>query len=240
MILKIISRMFGWLKRNIKKGYREKKLKVQWRIQNNHNQTHVGKYWFDKCRVSVGIGTYGYINIINNSDCELKIGNFCSIADNAVMLLGAEHYINTLSTFPFKVRYIKTLKIESITKGNIIIDDDVWIGYGATILSGVHIRQGAVVAAGATVVHDVPPYAIVGGVPAKIIKYRYAPLIIEYMLTLDYSKLTEDLIRTHVDDLYTKIDDMELEEIKKLFSWFPKKEGDENLRSDHVTHQLRR
>jgi len=112
---------------------------------------------------------------------------------------------------------------EAFSKGDITVDDDVWIGYGVTILSGVHIGQGAVVAAGAVVTHDVPPYAIVGGVPAKMIKYRFTPPVIDYMLTLDYGALTEELIKVHVNDLYTEIDGMELEDIEKLFSWFPKK-----------------
>ena len=107
---------------------------------------------------------------------------------------------------------------ERFSKGNIEVDDDVWIGYGATIMSGAHIGQGAVVAAGAVVTKDVAPYAIVGGVPVKIIKYRFPEAMIEELLKIDYSKLTEEAIKSHIDELYT-----ELEDVGQL-EWLPKKE----------------
>ena len=79
-------------------------------------------------------------------------------------------------------------------------------------------------AAGAVVSKDVEPYAIVGGVPAKVIKYRFDAPVIDYLLTLDYSKLDKELIQQNINELYTPIDDMKLEEIKKLYNWFPKKQ----------------
>lgn len=106
---------------------------------------------------------------------------------------------------------------DAFSKGDIIVDDDVWIGYGATIMSGVHIGQGAVVAAGAVVTKDVPPYAIVGGVPAKVIKYRFEPEMIEELLKVDYSKLTKEDIEKHIDDLYKKLKD------PSQLDWMPKK-----------------
>lgn len=112
---------------------------------------------------------------------------------------------------------------DATSKGSIIVDDDVWIGYRATIMSGVHIGQGAVVAAGAVVTKDVPPYAIVGGVPARVIKYRFSPEVIEHLLKLDYSKLSDDMIREKIDDLYTSLDGKSPEEVEKLLAWFPKR-----------------
>ena len=85
-------------------------------------------------------------------------------------------------------------------------------------MSGVHIGQGAVVAAGAVVTHDVPPYAIVGGVPAKVIKYRFGPEMIEELLKVDYSKLTEDMVREHIDELYEELKDA------GQLAWMPKRE----------------
>lgn len=94
---------------------------------------------------------------------NLQIGNFVSIAQEVIFLLDAEHYVKHLSTFPFKVKYLNNAKEEAFGKGDIIIDDDVWLGYRSTIMSGVHIGQGAVIAAGAIVTKDVPPFSIVGG-----------------------------------------------------------------------------
>ena len=202
------------------------KLKRNWRKNNQNNTTIPHNYFTINC-ASVGQYTYGRLNIINFlNQYKLNIGNYVSIADNVTFVTDGEHKLNCLSTFPFKVNVIGK-ETEATSKGNIVIDDDVWIGYGATILSGVHIGQGAVVAAGAVVSRDVPPYAIVGGVPAKVIKYRFTPPVIDFMLTLDYSKLTEDLIRTHVDELYTELNNLELEEIKEMFSWFPNKKTNE-------------
>ena len=102
----------------------------------------------------------------------------------------AEHKANYISTYPFEQRlYNNYEKNECVSKGNISIDDDVWIGQNAIVMSGVHIGQGAVVGAGAVVTKDVPPYAIVCGVPAKVIKYRFNQNIIDEVLKVDCSKL---------------------------------------------------
>lgn len=196
--------------------------KKKWRKSNSHNTTFVANQ-FDVDAVMVGRYTYGTIQVLNHGDKEhLVIGNFCSIAPGVVFVLNADHYLNHISTFPFQVKCLGE-KREATSKGDIVIDDDVWIGYGATILSGTHIGQGAVVAAGAVVSKDVPPYAIVGGVPAKVIRYRFSQSIIGFLLTLDYEKLDAELVQSHIDELYSSIDEMELEDIKGVYSWFPKK-----------------
>ena len=209
------------------KKYKQKMLflimRIKWKITNTDNSTWPGRL-FEMKNVKIGKHTYGEINAITYP-CDgslLRIGSFCSITSATTFLLGGEHIINNISTFPFKEHVVGS-GIDTLSKGAIIVSDDVWIGYGAIVLSGVHIGQGAVVAAGAVVTKDVPPYAVVGGIPAKVIKYRFEQPVIDYMLTLDYSALSEDLIREHVDDLYTEIDGMELDEVKKLFDWFPKK-----------------
>ncbi len=198
------------------------KFRKEWRLNNTDNTT-IAMNTFSIDSVVVGAYTYGGIRVVNwNNEKKLMIGSFCSIAQDVIFILDADHYVNHLSSFPFKTKVIDG-SLEGVSKGDIIIDDDVWIGYGSTILSGVHIGQGAVVAAGSVVTHSVPPYAIVGGVPAKVIKYRFNNLVIDFMLTLDYGSLTEEMIKVHINELYTEIDDMELEEIKKLYAWFPKK-----------------
>lgn len=190
----------------------------KWREINKHNDT-IACNIFNENTVSVGKGTYGGITVFNDVPTkQLIIGHYCSIALNVTFLLGHDHRVEYLSTFPYKAEILHKQNTEAISKGDIIVDDDVWIGYGATIMSGVHIGQGAVVAAGAVVTKDVPPYAIVGGVPAKVIKYRFDPEMIEELLKIDYGKLSKEDIETHIDDLYT-----ELKNPSQL-DWMPKRE----------------
>lgn len=192
--------------------------KLKWRRFNQNNQT-IPMHFFPFSDVEVGKGTYGELNIYKFNDIShLKIGNYCSVGQNVNFIIDADHPVNAVSTFPYKVMLLQMQNYEATSKGDILIDDDVWIGYGATIMSGVHIGQGAVVAAGAVVTHDVPPYAIVGGVPAKVIKYRFGPEMIEELLKVDYSKLTEDMVREHIDELYE-----ELKDVGQL-AWMPKRE----------------
>lgn len=188
----------------------------KWRKINHHNTTVAANVFNFDC-VMVGNYTYGALKVINwNRSNRLIIGNFCSIAQNVTFILDADHYTNHISTFPFKTKIVSG-ELEGISKGNIVIGDDVWIGYGATILSGINIGQGAIIAAGAVVANDVPPYSIVGGVPAKIIKYRFDNTMIDELLKIDFESLTENTINNHIKDLYVP-----LKEINQL-EWLPKK-----------------
>ncbi len=187
-----------------------------WRRKNKDNGT-VPMSFFHQELVSVGKMSYGELNIVTfNNNTKLKIGSYCSIAQHVTFMLDVEHQINTIATYPFKAKSLN-LGDEAFSKGDIVVDDDVWIGYGATILSGVHVGQGAVIAAGAVVTKDVPPYAVVGGVPAKVIKYRFSEELIKELLKVDFSKLTDDMIKEHIDDLYTELTDI------KRYDWLPKK-----------------
>ena len=114
-----------------------------------------------------------------NGDC-LKIGKFCSIACGAKFIFtSANHTLDSLSTYPFPLFYeewdtpVSEVAQAWDNKGDIIVGSDVWIGYEAVILSGVHIGNGAVIGARAVVTRDVEPYAIVGGVPARTIRKRF-------------------------------------------------------------------
>ena len=202
---------------------RKKILYTRWKRLNKNNKTYPVNETKSHM-AQIGHNTYGPINISSMvPDRKVIIKNFVSVAEDTIFLLGMEHPLNFLSTYPFRV--MMELGEDAISKGDILVDDDVWIGRRATILSGVHINQGAVIAAGALVASDIPPYAVAGGVPARVIKYRFIPQVIEYMLTLDYDALTEDLIKQHIDDLYKPIDVMKLDDIKILYDWFPKKAG---------------
>ena len=192
-------------------------LRRKWRQLNRNNETAPDNL-FDINLVKVGKYTYGRLKVLtHNSQASLRIGNFCSIGPGVMFILSADHYFNHISTYPYRAKVLTPGSSEGVSKGNIIVDDDVWIGYGATILSGVHIGQGAVVAAGAVVSHDVPPYAIVGGVPAKVIKYRFNDDIIHELMKVDYSKLTAEMIGMHADDLYKELTGTD------QLAWMPKK-----------------
>ena len=197
--------------------YRFWKFRRRWRALNVHNETFPTCH-FNETLVSVGRKTYGPLWVLTaNREARLTIGNFCSIASNVAFMLSSDHAAGNISTFPFRVKYGFS-DCEALSKGDIVVDDDVWIGYGATILSGVHIGQGAIVAAGAVVTKDVPPYAVVGGVPAKVIKYRFPPEMIGELLKVDYSRLDRSMIETHTEDLYQP-----LTEVSQL-AWMPKKD----------------
>lgn len=179
--------------------------------------------------VSVGKFSYGELDVLTNEgQRKLKIGSCVSIAKEVTFLLDVDHFVDRISTYPFEARLFIKGKVEGLSKGDIIVDDDVWIGYRATILSGVHIGRGVVIAAGAVVTKDVPPYSIVGGVPARIIKYRFSKEIIEYLMTLDYSSLSKELIKTHLMELDFPIAGLGLEEIREKYHWFPKNEEQKN------------
>ncbi len=111
-------------------------------------------------------------------ECFLDIGNFCSISGYILVYLGGNHHYTDITTYPFG--YINqnifpnhSGKGHPWTKGGVKIGNDVWVGTYATFHSGVTVGDGAVIASNSVVTRDVPPYAIVAGNPAKIIKYRF-------------------------------------------------------------------
>ncbi len=122
---------------------------------------------------------------------RLMIGKFCSIACGAKFIFNsANHTLSSLSTYPFPLFFEEWgLKREEVTdswdnKGDIVIGNDVWIGYEAVIMAGVTIGDGAIIGTRAVVTKDVPPYTIVGGVPARLIRKRFPDETIKELLKI--------------------------------------------------------
>ena len=147
---------------------------------------------------------------------RLIIGKFCSIACGAKFLFtSANHTMKSLSTYPFPIFFeewdLDRADVATAwdNKGDIVIGNDVWIGYEAVILSGVTIGDGAIIGARAVVTKDVAPYSIVGGVPAKEIRKRYDPQTIERLIQLKWWDWPEENIRQALPALmHGNIDDL--------------------------------
>lgn len=188
------------------------RFKDKWRKNNKKNYT-IANNIFPIEKVKVGVYTYGELNIhcYGNSNEQLIIGNYCSIADNVNFLLGGNHFYKYLTTYPFKNKLSYNNECEAISKGPIIVEDDVWIGNGVIILSGVKIHKGAIIAAGSIVSKDVPPYAIYIG--NKVKKYRFNEKIIKKLIKIDYSKFELEDFRNKINLLYTEINEENVDKI---------------------------
>ena len=157
------------------------------RNPNNETRVHLAalsrRYGFD-----VGAYSYGRPKVrFPESGRRLAIGRYCSIADRVEILLGGGHRLDWVSTYPFAA--MRGLWPDAgapedyhVSRGDVTIGHDVWLGSGSMILSGVTVGHGAVVAARAVVTRDVPPYAIVAGSPARILRHRFDTPTVDALL----------------------------------------------------------
>lgn len=148
-------------------------------------------------RERIGVGSYGDMELLRyGNDGAFEMGAYCSIAKGVKVMLGGNHRPDWVTTYPFSALRTNFSHITGYPEqgGDVRIGSDVWIGREATIKCGITIGHGAIVATRAMVTKDVPPFAIVGGNPAKLIRYRFAPEIIERLLAVAWWDWSEERI----------------------------------------------
>lgn len=171
-------------------------------------------------------GKYSYgINCIRIHPWEGReqrviIGNFCSISSNLTIFLGANHRIDTVSTFPFGIINNDVFNnfegVNVVSKGDEVnIGNDVWIGINVTIMPGVKIGDGAVIAMNSHVVKNVEPYTIVGGNPAKVIKKRFSDKQIEKLLEIKWWYWPDEKINQYLPLLCNNNIDLFIQEVEQ-------------------------
>ncbi|WP_289610022.1 CatB-related O-acetyltransferase [Collinsella tanakaei] len=167
-----------------------------WRKENKHNHTRMGNN-FPRNVVEIGRGTYGTITVSTSAQSKcIEIGSWCSIAEGVLFITGNEHHLNRISTYPFCSMFgLPGTDACSRGRCGIRIDDDVWLGARSIILDGVHIGQGAVVGAGSVVSHDVEPYTIVAGNPARVIRKRFPEDILKRLLGTNLCEITQKMVK---------------------------------------------
>jgi acetyltransferase-like isoleucine patch superfamily enzyme len=183
---------------------------LNWRAQIGKALTHcITKPSFNN--VSLGRNTYYGKNcsFVARDGGEIRIGNFCSIADE-VSIISVNHNYNTVSTFPLSIILLKSVDKELIARdrisGRVEIGNDVWIGTRSIILKGVNIGNGAIIGAGSVITKSVPPYAIVAGNSNKIIKYRFREDQIEALLKIKWWDWADEIIIKEMDSFYFPVE----------------------------------
>lgn len=161
--------------------------------------------------VSVGRHTYGLAKrsfIQPHAAAQISVGAFCSVGPDVMIFGKADHPTHLASTYPFRTKLLRpdAGNADAVTKGPVCIGNDVWIGARAIILSGVTIGDGAIVAAGAVVARDVPPYGIVAGNPARLIKHRFDPEVVAALLEIRWWDWPDDKIHAFETEFYGPIE----------------------------------
>lgn len=162
----------------------------------------------------LGVGTYGFPTVHDaNQGTTLRVGAYCSIASGVQIFLGHHHRTDWVSTYPFPAFFEEARHIPDfeVSRGDVTIGSDVWLCANCTILSGVTIGHGAVVATGSVVTRDVEPYAMVAGNPARVIRWRFDGETRQSLLQTEWwhwpvseiKEITEILCSKNVDDLLT-------------------------------------
>jgi len=203
-----------------------------WR--NPHNQTRIHlaglmrRYGFE-----IGEHTYGHPRVrFPETGRQLRIGRFCSIADRVEILLGGNHRTDWATTYPFTALpglwpAAAGCRDFHASRGDVTIGHDVWLGSGAMVLSGVTIGHGAIVGARAVVSRDVPPYAIVAGHPARLVRHRFDPATVALLLETAWW----DVPRPALDRLIPLLQSARFDELARAVAAIRADEGGPELPS---------
>lgn len=167
-------------------------------------------------RISIGDYSYGNVELLAYSSyCEIEIGRYTSISEIKIIVGGNHH--TDITTYPFKVRF-KELKVEedNVLPRPVKIGNDVWIGYGTILLDGANIGNGAVIGAGSIIRGNIPPYSIVIGNPATVVKYRFNREEIQQLLDSEWWQLSKDKLVKIIPLLYSKDVETFVSKVKEL------------------------
>lgn len=197
------------------------KISHQAELRLKQYQTPNGNIFLEIGTMSYGIEMMVYTDLLSAS--RVCIGKYCSIADGVSFFPNAEHDLSRVSAYPFVHcaeiwPELSDLTGHPMTRGDIRVGNDVWIGAGAMIRDGISIGNGAVVGMGAVVVHDIPAYAIAVGNPARIARYRFDPVMIEQLEALAWWHWPMPEIRRHARLLNTMLSETVLNQLKELSS----------------------
>ena len=156
---------------------------------------------------------WGPNTVVSSNIHSIKIGKFCSVARNVTIQEYNHNYLKPSSHFIQQNIFEKNYKEDILSKGSIEIGNDVWIGTHSVVLSGVKVGNGAVICANSVITKNVPPYAIVGGAPAKVIKYRFDHEAIQLLEKLKWWDWPEEKLKNNI---HFFSDELNLESFKKI------------------------
>lgn len=213
------------LKRYVKYRKYRKNNKLSAYVSIAQNAVLSGVVLKEHARVALGasvqdsvVGEYSAIGRYTKV-AKAEIGKFCAISwDCTINAISHSHENLTVSAFPYVPYVGGFVEKRNQTYRKVFIGNDVWIGANSVIMPGVTIGDGAVIGAGAVVTKDVPPYAIVVGVPAKVVKYRFSEDFIKQLLDIKWWELDREIIKKNIHLFQGALDEQKLAELVSVSS----------------------